>query len=185
MKQQPQQRSLLNYFGRRAIIVCIVLLIGLLAMITVMKISSCMVLAGEAMEVRAEYILTYSQNSRGRMESYFSDEYIASEELAAERARYEDYDIARYSENPKVTWIWVWPWSNTATVRVHDEVKNIAGQQLETADTKTKGIPQWQTGSYTLKMKKIEGTWLITEVKAGKLDPTPTPSPSASPSPQS
>ena len=43
-KPKAAQKSLLSYFGRRTLIVCIVILIGLIAMTMSMKISNCSVL---------------------------------------------------------------------------------------------------------------------------------------------
>ena len=186
MKEQAQgQRTIGRYFGRKAIIAGVIVAIGLLIMVTVMKISACQVLAGEAMAVRAEYILEYTQDSRDRIGYYFTEEYLTSEELSQARARYENYNLTRYTINPSVTWIWVWPWSNTATVRVYDKVTNLAGQRLDLgADDTDTSIPQWPLGEYTLKMRRIDGKWLIESVEVYRLDEEPSASPSPSTSPE-
>ena len=84
-KPKAAQKSLLSYFGRRTLIVCIVILIGLIAMTMSMKISNCSVLVGDAMSARADYILTGTQESKDALSRFFTQEYLASGAIEEER----------------------------------------------------------------------------------------------------
>ena len=191
-KPKAAQKSLLSYFGRRTLIVCIVILIGLIAMTMSMKISNCSVLVGDAMSARADYILTGTQESKDALSRFFTQEYLASGAIEEERNRYDSYNISNYIDLPSTGWIWVWPWSSSASVRVYDKVTSIMGVAITDGETNENGDttavaptpPRWQTGTYSVRVKRVHGQWLVDSIKLIKLDEqeaAPTPTPAAEP----
>ncbi|MBE5780773.1 MAG: hypothetical protein E7328_03000 [Clostridiales bacterium] len=171
-------KTLRAYFGHKALIVAIVLVIGLIAMLMSMKISNCSVLVGDAMSARADYLLTGSQESEEALDRFFTQEYIQSGALKEDRAKYENYNISNYIDLPSVEWIWVWPWSSNASVRVHDKVVSISGSPIEDELTDENGNPvsvapvppAWPTGDYAVRVKNVGGRWLIDEIVLLELD---------------
>ena len=171
---------------------CIVILIGLIAMTMSMKISNCSVLVGDAMSARADYILTGTQESKDALSRFFTQEYLASGAIEEERHRYDSYNISNYIDLPSTGWIWVWPWSSSASVRVYDKVTSIMGVAITDGETNENGDttavaptpPRWQTGTYSVRVKRVHGQWLVDSIKLIKLDEqeaAPTPTPAAEP----
>ncbi|MDL2224900.1 hypothetical protein LJC20_01655 [Eubacteriales bacterium OttesenSCG-928-M02] len=186
MSEQNQPRSMLTYFGKRFVIFCLMLALGIVAMIMAMKITNCTVLVGDAMAARAEYVLSDSQESRENLARFFTQSFIGGEFLEQEKNKYQYYNINNYGQTTKVTWVWVWPWSNRATLRVENRVKNIAGELiseggLEGEEALPEGLskrpPAWENGIYSVKVRNENGRWLVESVTPIKIEATPTPTP--------
>ena len=140
-----------TYFRRRAIVALIVFLLCVLVFILAMQVAGVRILADEAMRARVLYCIgsNTEMHTQAYLARFFTDELIATGEIQNLREIYKGISISDYAALVKVESVWVWPWGGSATVRVHDTVRQIKGDVIEAG---LEEIPAWPSGSYKLKL---------------------------------
>lgn len=195
-KQTQETLSKRNYFARKWLIVMAVIIILLVIFVIAMQIMNGIVLTGEAMSARANYVLAPSQDDQTTAQQYFTDGYIDGK-LQELRSVYEPYTVNNFVHTAKVKWAFAWPWSVTMTARVEENVRNLSGELVSAEDVVegTEGgleetPPAWENGVYKVTMVKVNGKWkvsnikLISRAKSEKKEEEATQSPQATATPE-
>ena len=185
-----------NYFTRKWLIVMAVIIILLVIFVIAMQVMNGIVLTGEAMSARVNYVLAPSQDDETTATQYFTQGYIDGR-LKELKDVYEPYTVNNYVHTAKVKWAFAWPWSVTMTARVEENVRNLSGELvsaedvIEGADSElAETPPAWENGVYKVTMVKVDGKWkvsnikLISRAKSEKKEKKATPSPQATATPE-
>lgn len=184
---QQTQQTAKSYFRHKAMIALVVILLCLLSFLVATQVTSVVVTADEAMTARVKYCLDSDTAAQGQeyLSRFFTDKFIQSGKLDELRARYQDVSVNSYNAVSDIQWVWTWPWGFSASVKVEETVNKIAGEVTASEDG-TGTIPVWPSGTYSLKLKKRGGAWLIDDMQLVSAQATPTPSatPAVSATPQ-
>lgn len=182
-----------DFFKRRLLICGVVLLICVVLFLSAMQITSAMILGDEAMSTYINYTLSQDAQdiTKETLGQYFSESLVASGKLEEQKSYYDTFSISNFVENNETSWVWAWPWGISATVKIHVSVKNLQGEfagDVEDGE-KTPVINAFPNGTYSLKMRKRGGQWVITDMKRVTEDPVeslaPMPTLASSPTPDS
>lgn len=180
-----------DFFKRRLLICGVVLLICLVLFLTAMQITSAMILGDEAMSTYINYTLSQDAQdiTKETLGQYFSESLVASGKLEEQKSYYDTFSISNFVENNETSWVWAWPWGFSATVKIHVSVKNLQGEfagDVEEGE-KMPTINAFPNGTYSLKMRKHRGQWVVTDMKRVTEDPVestaPMPTLATSPTP--
>lgn len=174
---QQTQQTAKSYFRHKAMIALVVILLCLLSFLIATQVTSVVVTADEAMTARVKYCLDSETAEQGQeyLSRFFTDRFIQSGQLDELRARFENVAVNSYNAVTDIQWVWTWPWGFSASVKVVETVDRIAGE-VTTSDGSVGTIPTWPSGTYSLKLKKQGGAWLIDDMQLVSAQATPTPS---------
>ena len=184
---QQTQQTAKSYFRHKAMIALVVILLCLLSFLIATQVTSVVVTADEAMTARVKYCLDSDTAAQGQeyLSRFFTDRFIQSGQLDELRTRFQDVSVNSYNAVTDIQWVWAWPWGFSASVKIEETVNKIAGE-VTASESGTGTIPSWPSGTYSLKLKKQGGAWLIDEMQLVSEQATPTPSatPAGSATPQ-
>ncbi len=197
------------YIITRLSMIAIIVAVAIAAFFSSMKTSNVYFLLNDALKARLDIILL--QANVDDKSNFFSYDYLQDAEYEVLRADYGIYKITNYGHKFKYSHLFVWPWQRTKTVTVREAVFSINGEidtsQISKADAMAHDIynvPQWKDSVYRVRLKMIDGVWVIDSVKRKgdynykpvpthnltkeEIDtlrtPSPTPSPEPTPTPQ-
>ncbi len=137
-------------------------------------ISNTYIIVTEGMALRAETVLT--EGAVADLKSYFTEEFVNSDYLLYEGI-YADYTIDSYDYRYDIEGLSVFPWSRTASYRYVERIPSISGSA--NSDAVEADIPEWTSIRYLVKLARVDGRWLITELEIleenpeGEVLPTP------------
>lgn len=163
------------WFMLRAVLI-VSLLLGLIyACFTEgMYISNMYSIVTEGMKLRAETVLENGPVSD--LKQYFTEDFLNSDALL-NSAVYQDYSIDTYEYRYTIKGISVMPWSKSGTVTYIERIPTIAGSPK--SDDIAQPLPRWTSMLYKIRLKKVEGRWLISELMVVEVEPMeealPTP----------
>lgn len=181
-----------DFFKRRLLICGVVLLICVVLFLSAMQITSAMILGDEAMSTYINYTLSQDAQdiTKETLGQYFSESLVASGRLDEQKSYYDTFSISNFVENNETSWVWAWPWGISATVKIHVSVKNLQGEFAGDVEDGEKApvINAFPNGTYSLKMRKRGGQWVVTDMKRVTEDPVesmaPMPTLATSPTPE-
>lgn len=145
------------WFVLRAVLIISVLLGLAYAVFTeAMYVMNMYIVTTEGMELRADTAL--KNGSRNELKQYFTEEFIASDELLSSGA-YLDYAVESYDYRYTLKGFSVLPWSSTGTIGYIERIPTINATPI--SDEVQGHAPAWVPMHYKVSLKKVEGRWLI------------------------
>lgn len=159
------------YVLRTLLIITLVVVLCLAAFITAMHTSNIYILVTEGLEKRADVILKGGDISG--MSEYFTQEFIA-QDSALYSGEYDGFTITNYIYNISVKRILVMPWSGSTSVRVYDRMLTLSGAANEDMPEGS-ALPAWTPALYSVRLKKIDGRWFISDLRLIEQNPVEAP----------
>ena len=187
MKKEQSLRghSLVQFFLKRVFIILILALVCLLGFLLSNAMMNCIIIAQEGIEIRADYILGGPDADINKLERFFTQRYIDSDDMDKLHEKYTMFKINRFSHSSNIDSISVWPGSTNANIIISENITRIQSEYLGEG---TAQADEWENGTYQMSMVYVDGKWLIdsiTLIKAAqKPIPTPTPKPEITTSPE-
>lgn len=137
-------------------------------------ISNMYIIVTEGMELRAETVLQNGPISD--LKQYFTEDLLNSDALL-NSALYQDYSIDSYEYRYTIKGVSVMPWSKTGTITYIERIPTIVGSPK--SDDISEPLPRWTSMLYKIRLRKEEGSWLISELLVVEVNPQeetlPTP----------
>lgn len=162
------------YVLRAVLIVSLLLGVAFAVFTEGMYISNMYIIVTEGMELRADAVL--KNGSASELSQYFTEDFLATDELLNSGA-YGSYAVDSYDYRYTIKGVSVMPWSKTGTVTYIERIPTIVGTPI--SDDVTQPLPRWTAMRYKIRLVKVEGSWLISELKVLEVDPPqealPTP----------
>lgn len=132
------------------------------------------VIVTEGMALRADTVL--KNGSVSDLKQYFTEEFLEQDELV-NSGRYLDYLVDTYDYRYSIKGISVLPWAKSGSMRFVERIPVIVGSSV--SDDVTQPLPAWTPMYYRVKLVKVDGRWLISELSVIESDPPeeamPTP----------
>jgi len=171
--------KLLTYITRRLITVFLIIIILLMSTFIAYDCANIYVILEEGMSMRAESVLT--DNEVSSLEHFFTQHFLSTDELL-QNNKYGEYIITDYDYKIKIKKVWAWPWSTRANATIQEIVSDISGDmritedeldeldaedeldENENANNGESSVPEWENGEKLVRLKKVNGRWLIDEV---------------------
>ena len=160
------------YVLRTLLVITLVVVLCLAAFITAMHTSNIYILVTEGLEKRAEVIL--QNGDVASMAEYFTEDFIA-QDSALYSGTYDGFTVSNYIYNVTVKRILVLPWDGSTTVRVYDKMLTMSGSANEDAP-EGGALPAWTPALYSVRLKKIQGRWYISDLRIVEENPVQQPS---------
>ena len=162
------------YVLRAVLIVSILLGVAFAVFTEGMYISNMFIIVTEGMEARADAVL--KNGSSSDLSQYFTEEFLNKDELLNSGV-YGNYSVDSYDYRYTIKAISVMPWSKTGTVTYIERIPTIVGTPI--SEDVTQPLPRWTAMRYKIRLRKVEGSWLISELMVLEVDPAeealPTP----------
>ena len=165
-------RKSIWYVLRTLLVVVGVVVLALYVFIGAMHVSNIYVLVTEGMELRAEYILT--GENFNELTEYFTEDFLANDQALYDET-YGDYTVTNFIYKLDPTGIFVLPWDVVASMEVTESMLSLSGTANEGAASST--LPPWEAKRYSVKLRRIDGRWYISNLILVEANPETTPGP--------
>ena len=170
------------YVLRTLLIITAIVALCLGVFVEGMYVSNLFILVTEALEQRAECILT--DGAVLELTEYFTEDFVRNDtELYA--GLYDAFTMASFDYRVDVEKINVLPWYNRATMQVLTQLAAVNASAND-PDSGAK-LPEWASARYAVTFARDGSRWYITGMtlleKDPVLEPVPTPDYSLLPSP--
>ena len=174
---------LITFIARKGLILLLILGFLTTAFISSMNLSQLFILVNDGMEMRANAIL--GNNDGENLPKYFSNHFLATDELLNHSPYNPYYRIRGSSYSLKIQSLWAWPWQ-TRVVAVAQERVTLEGDlktDYQTAEQLASPekfpAPNWDNYVYDIVLEKQhDGSWLIVSIGAQEALPATTARPS-------
>lgn len=170
--QYTVARRSIWYVLRSLLVLVLLVVLCLAVFIGAMHMSNIYVLVTEGLEKRAACIL--ENGSPNELSEYFTEDFIAQDQ-ALYAGTYEGYTVTNFIYKLAPESIFVLPWDTVASMRVSESLLSLSGSANEgTADT---ALPPWTPCRYTVKLRRIDGRWFISNLLLLEENPEQAPRP--------
>lgn len=161
-KQNPVSviRRSIWYILRIVVALTLILIVCYGIFMEAMQVSNIYIIITEGMELRADCILM--EGGSLELTEYFTEAWVDGD-AALYDGKYADFVVESYDYRLNLESIKVLPWSKTASITCVERIPSIQAKPDDEAENTA--VPEWLNARYRVLLEKIEGKWLITELK--------------------